>query len=129
MTEIKQGYKVLIIEDEESLRIILKDYLEMLGFKVIEVSDGELGIQKFAENPDIKIVFVDYGLPKIMGDEVIRRISQISKDVKFILVTGFVDIGDEVKNSLPAGVKFLRKPYTLAQIKDIVDEVLGGSGK
>ena len=123
MVEIGRGYKVLVIEDEEGLRTIMKDYLEMLGFTVIGVSDGELGIQKFAENPDIKIVFVDYGLPKIMGDEVIKQISQISKDVKFVLVTGFVDIGDEVKSSLPEGVKFLRKPYTLAQIKDIIGEV------
>ena len=53
----------------------------------------------------------------------IKQISQISKDVKFVLVTGFVDIGDEVKSSLPEGVKFLRKPYTLAQIKDIIGEV------
>ncbi|MFN3135188.1 MAG: PAS domain S-box protein, partial [Candidatus Kryptonium sp.] len=129
MVGIGHGYKVLVIEDEESLRVIMRDYLEMLGFTVIEVSDGELGIQKFVENPDIKIVFVDYGLPKVMGDEVIKRINQISKDVKFVLVTGFVDIGDEVRGSLPAGTKFLRKPYTLAQIKNIVNEVLEGKGE
>ncbi len=126
MEKISQGLKALIVEDEEILRVIMKDYLEMLGFEVIEVGDGELGIQKFMEDPNIKIVFVDYGLPKVMGDEVIRRISQISKDVKFVLVTGFVDVGDEVKRSLPTGVKFLRKPYTLAQIRDIVNEIFGG---
>ncbi|MEN3037804.1 MAG: PAS domain S-box protein [Candidatus Kryptonium sp.] len=124
MQKIGQGYKALIIEDEESLRIIMRDYLEILGFNVIEATDGVEGLKKFEENKDIKIVFADYGLPKIMGDELIRRISQISKDVKSVLVTGFVDVGDEVKKSLPSGTKFLRKPYNLAQIEEIVKEFL-----
>ncbi|CUS81987.1 PAS domain S-box-containing protein [Candidatus Kryptobacter tengchongensis] len=125
MQKIGQGYKVLVIEDEESLRVIMRDYLEILGFSVIEAEDGESGIQKFVENPDVKIVFVDYGLPKIMGDEVIRRISSISGDVKFVLVTGFVDISDKVKESLPFGVKFIKKPYNLAQVEEIVKGILG----
>jgi CheY-like chemotaxis protein len=123
MEKIGQGYKVLIVEDEESLRIIMRDYLQMLGFETLEAEDGESALEKFKENKDIKIAFVDYGLPKMMGDELIEKIYEISKEVKFVLVTGFVDV--EVKGKLPSGTKFLRKPYNLSQIEEIVKEALG----
>jgi len=123
MEKIGQGYKILIVEDEENLRIIMRDYLQMLGFEIIEAEDGETALEKFNENKDIKIAFIDYGLPKMMGDELIRKIYEISKDVKFVLVTGFVDV--EVRRELPSGTKFLRKPYNLSQIEEIVKEVLG----
>jgi PAS domain S-box-containing protein len=123
MEKIGQGHKVLIVEDEESLRIIMRDYLQMLGFETLEAEDGESALEKFKENKDIKIAFVDYGLPKMMGDELIEKIYEISKEVKFVLVTGFVDV--EVKGKLPSGTKFLRKPYNLSQIEEIVKEALG----
>ncbi len=123
MEKIGQGYKVLIVEDEESLRIIMRDYLQMLGFEILEAEDGECAFEKFKENKDIKIAFIDYGLPKMMGDELIEKIYEISKDVKFVLMTGFVDV--EVKGKLPSGTKFLRKPYNLSQIEEIVKELLG----
>jgi PAS domain S-box-containing protein len=123
MEKIGQGHKVLIVEDEESLRIIMRDYLQMLGFETLESEDGESALEKFKENKDIKIAFIDYGLPKMMGDELIEKIYEISKEVKFVLVTGFVDV--EVKGKLPSGTKFLRKPYNLSQIEEIVKEALG----
>ena len=123
MEKIGQGHKVLIVEDEESLRIIMRDYLQMLGFETLEAEDGESALEKFKENKDIKIAFIDYGLPKMMGDELIEKIYEISKEVKFVLVTGFVDV--EVKGKLPSGTKFLRKPYNLSQIEEIVKEALG----
>jgi PAS domain S-box-containing protein len=123
MEKIGQGHKVLIVEDEESLRIIMRDYLQMLGFETLEAEDGESALEKFKENKDIKIAFVDYGLPKMMGDELIEKIYEISKEVKLVLVTGFVDV--EVKGKLPSGTKFLRKPYNLSQIEEIVKEALG----
>jgi DNA-binding NtrC family response regulator len=123
MEKIGQGYKVLIVDDEESLRIIMRDYLQMLGFETLESEDGESALEKFKENKDIKIAFIDYGLPKMMGDELIEKIYEISKEVKFVLGTGFVDV--EVKGKLPSGTKFLRKPYNLSQIEEIVKEALG----
>jgi two-component system cell cycle sensor histidine kinase/response regulator CckA len=123
MEKIGQGHKVLIVDDEESLRIIMRDYLQMLGFETLEAEDGESALEKFKENKDIKIAFIDYGLPKMMGDELIEKIYEISKEVKFVLVTGFVDV--EVKGKLPSGTKFLRKPYNLSQIEEIVKEALG----
>ncbi len=123
MKKIGEGYKALIVEDEESLRVIMRDYLEMFGFSVIEAEDGETGLERFKENSDVKIVFVDYGLPKMMGDELIRRIYSISPSVKFVLVTGFVDI--ELRGSLPSEVKFIGKPYNLSQIEGVIKELIG----
>jgi PAS domain S-box-containing protein len=124
MKKIGDGFKALVVEDEESLRIVMRDYLEMLGFKVIEAEDGEEGLKKFKENPDIKIAFIDYGLPKMLGDELINRIHEISKDVKFVLITGFVDL--KIRHSLPEGTRFMKKPYNLSSVEEIVNELIGG---
>ena len=68
---------VLIIEDEEMLRDLLRTILESKGYAVISARDGKEGVQMFSENKDkVALVVCDLGLPKLSGEEVVSNIRQ-----------------------------------------------------
>lgn len=82
-------YKLLIVEDEESLRKVYADYLMSNDFEVIEAADGEQATQLLAENPDVDLVLLDILLPKKDGLKVLAEIRAEDKykDVKVYLAT------------------------------------------
>ena len=101
--------KILIIEDEDFLRDILKRYLEKEGYQVIEASSGEIGLSKFFEN-NFSLILLDVMLPGIQGWEVCKEIKKIS-DTPIIMLTALGDEDDEIKG-LELGVEdYIGKPF------------------
>lgn len=86
---MQKKYKILLVEDEESLRIIYSDYLTQEGFEVIEASDGQIALEKAYSIDDIDLVLLDVMLPKIDGLEVLNqlRINPKTKHLKVYLMT------------------------------------------
>jgi len=69
----KNRYKILLVEDENSIRLAYAEYLRMEGFEVEEASDGEIALKKAFEYP-FDLMLLDIMLPKIDGLEVLKRI-------------------------------------------------------
>lgn len=86
---MQKKYKILLVEDEESLRIIYSDYLTQEGFEVIEASDGQIALEKAYSIDDVDLVLLDVMLPKIDGLEVLSqlRINPKTKHLKVYLMT------------------------------------------
>ncbi len=101
--------KILIIEDEDFLRDILKRYLKKEGYQVVEANSGELGLTKFFEDT-FSLVLLDVMLPGIQGWEVCKKIKKIS-DTPIIMLTALGDEDDEVRG-LELGVEdYIGKPF------------------
>ncbi|MGL5571762.1 response regulator transcription factor [Cetobacterium sp.] len=101
--------KILIIEDEDFLRDILKRYLEKEGYEVVEAGSGEIGVKKFYED-NFSLILLDVMLPGIQGWEVCKEIKKIS-DTPIIMLTALSDEDDEVKG-LELGVEdYIGKPF------------------
>lgn len=101
--------KILIIEDEDFLRDILKRYLEKEGYDVIEASTGEAGLEKFYED-NYALVLLDVMLPGIQGWEVCKEIKKISNTPIFML-TARTEEEDEIRG-LELGVEdYIGKPF------------------
>ncbi len=116
---------ILLIEDEEPVIAMIQVMLETYGYTVLIARDGEEGVEKFKQNREkIDLVLTDLGLPKCEGDEVIRRITVVEPDTKIILVSGFID--PVIKTEMvKIGVRrFLQKPYTFADIIEMVRETI-----
>ena len=77
--------KILIIEDEQAIAELEKDYLEMNGFEITVCNDGKTG-QEVALNSDVDLIILDLMLPEVDGYEVCRRIRE-EKDVPIIMVS------------------------------------------
>lgn len=101
--------KILIIEDEDFLRDILKRYLKKEGYQVVEANSGELGLTKFFEDT-FSLILLDVMLPGIQGWEVCKKIKKIS-DTPIIMLTALGDEDDEVRG-LELGVEdYIGKPF------------------
>ncbi len=68
------AYKLLLVEDEASLRTVYAEYLKMQGFEVLEAEDGEQAMTMVANNPNIDLILLDILLPKKDGLKVLEEI-------------------------------------------------------
>lgn len=127
-TEIPVGTEnILVVEDEGSLRTLLRVVLEMRGYKVRTVSDGGEALEFLLGNPGtIDAVLLDLNLPRVSGAEVYTTIRRICPKAKVLVVSG--NISPEVRAELEKQGQrvFVSKPYRLhelgRQLRESLDE-------
>ncbi|MGD0037696.1 MAG: response regulator [Bacteroidota bacterium] len=116
---------VLIVEDEENLRDLLRMMLEESGINVLEAVDGMGAVEVFAAHKDeIGVVLTDLGLPRLGGWEAFLKMKEINPELKGILASGFFnpDVRTEI---IKSGAKdFVQKPYNSEQIVAIIRNLL-----
>jgi two-component system, cell cycle sensor histidine kinase and response regulator CckA len=108
---------VLVVEDDESLRELLKTMLEVNDFKVLTAFDGLDAVEVFTKNKDrIGIVLSDMGLPNLGGWDAFLRIKQINPEVKGILASGYFHpfVKEQIIES--GANNFIQKPYNTREI-------------
>ena len=74
-----EALKILVVDDEPRMRKLVKDFLTVKGFQVIEAEDGEQAIDIFFEEKDIALILLDVMMPKMDGWQVCREIRSHSK--------------------------------------------------
>jgi two-component system cell cycle response regulator DivK len=117
--------RILIVEDTEDNRRILRDLLTNAGFDVIEATDGERGVAAAKEErPDL--ILMDIQLPVIDGYEATRRIKadSASGKIPIIAVTSYALSGDEEKTRNAGCDGYIAKPFSPRQILAMVREFL-----
>jgi signal transduction histidine kinase/CheY-like chemotaxis protein len=117
---------VLVVDDEEVVRVMARAALEQLGFGVIEASNGREALERFAERRgDIDLVILDLTMPLMSGEETLRKLRALDPEVMVILSSGFneSDATRHFKGDRLAG--FLQKPYTLTRLNERVTAALG----
>ena len=107
--------KILVIDDEESIRNMLKMVLEADGYVVFTAEDGPHGLEVFKKHSP-EIVLLDVRMPGMDGVEVLRRIRAVEPDAEVIIVTGHGD--------MEMAVECLRKDASNFLTKPVSDEVL-----
>ncbi len=119
--------KVLIIEDDEAIRVGLKYYLEQEEFVVVEAIDGSDAISKIKDNLDISIVLLDINLPDISGFDLFKEIKKI-KDFPIIFLTAN-DLEVSIVMGLDMGADdYITKPFKARELVSRIKTVLRRSG-
>ncbi len=125
------GIKILVVDDEQGIRDIVKEYMLPEGFDVIEAVDGVDAINKFKNN-DISLIVLDVMLPKMDGWKVCREIRAISK-VPIILLTARGEEYDKLFGFELGIDDYMVKPFSprelLARIKAIILRSRGSQEK
>lgn len=102
--------KILIIDDNESLRYTLENVLDEAGFRTKSMEDGVAAINEFrTENYDV--VICDMKLPKMNGMEIMNEIKKIKPNVPFIFLTAFGDIKNAVEAMKKGAFDYVTKPF------------------
>ena len=118
--------KILVVEDTEDNRQILRDLLGMAGYDMIEANDGAEGVvQATAHRPDL--ILMDIQMPVMDGYEATRRIKANPelKPIPIIAVTSYALSGDEEKARAAGCDAYIAKPYSPRQMLAKVREILG----
>jgi two-component system, cell cycle response regulator DivK len=118
--------RILVIEDTEDNRRILRDMLTAAGYELIEAVDGEEGVAMAAEHrPDL--VLMDIQLPRIDGYEATRRIKADAalRHIPIIAVTSYALSGDEEKTRAAGCDGYVAKPFSPRQLLGKVRELIG----
>jgi PAS domain S-box-containing protein len=118
---------ILLAEDEEAVRKLMKLVLEEAGYKVIEAVDGQEAIEKFRENKDnISLLLLDVIMPKINGKGVYEEATKIKPDIKALFSSGYPADFIHKKGILEEGLNFISKPASphelLKRIREAIDK-------
>jgi len=128
VAKIKGGNEtVLVIEDEEMLRELLKAALTSKGYTVMTAGDGREGVALLERHRDtIALVISDMGLPQLQGSTVLKRARSLNPNVGLILASGYLE--PRVKSDLEKnGCRhFLQKPYVAEEVLRVVRKVIDG---
>jgi two-component system cell cycle response regulator DivK len=119
--------RILIVEDQEDNRAILRDLLSMAGYDLIEAVNGEDGV-KLAQSERPDLILMDIQLPVIDGYEATRRIRGNAelKSIPIIAVTSYALSGDEAKARAAGCDGYVTKPFSPRQLLAKVREYLPG---
>lgn len=105
--------KVLIVEDETSIRTIIKKYLKKFDITIIEAENGKQGLETFLNNKNnIDLVIMDVMMPEMDGIECTKEIRKIS-DVPIIMLTAKNQDEDEIEGLEVGANDFITKPFNL----------------
>ena len=107
--------KVLLVEDETSLAMILSDTLEAQGFEMRTAHDGEEGLRMFEEEkPDVLVA--DVMMPKMDGFEMVRHIRKTDDRTPVLFLTARSAVNDVVEGFELGGNDYLKKPFAIQEL-------------
>jgi two-component system, cell cycle sensor histidine kinase and response regulator CckA len=108
---------LLLVEDERAVRKASAEFLAMLGYKVLEAKDGvdALAVAKQYGGP-IHLLVTDVVMPNMSGGELAKRLGSISRDIKFLFVSGYAGKTVLDHHVMDLETNFLQKPYSLKQL-------------
>ena len=106
-----ENIKVLVVDDEERMRRLVKDFLTKKGFTVLEAGDGEEALDVFYGNTGIKLIILDVMMPKKDGWQVCREIRE-SSNVPIIMLTARGEESDELQGFDLGVDEYVTKPFS-----------------
>jgi signal transduction histidine kinase/ActR/RegA family two-component response regulator len=117
---------VLLVEDEESVRQLVRETLELRGYNVLEAENGEAALQIVTHHAEpIHMLITDVVMPGMSGRELSARLCATHPQTKVLYLSGYTEDAIVHEGVLEAGTAFLQKPFTLQMLSRKVREVLG----
>lgn len=115
--------KILVVDDEARMRKLVKDFLSVKGFSVVEASNGEEAVDIFFEQKDIVLIILDVMMPKMDGWETCKTIRKYSQ-VPIIMLTARSEERDELQGFDLGVDEYISKPFSPKILVARVDAIL-----
>lgn len=112
---MEQQLRVLVVDDEQPVRLLLARILEGGGYQVTQAADGEEALEKIAEG-EVDVLMLDMMMPKMTGTEVLRRLSADRLDICVLMVTAVVDVTAAVETMKLGALDYITKPFEQADV-------------
>lgn len=116
---------ILLVEDEESVRELVRDTLQAKGYNVLEADHGRAGIAAASKyNGKIDLVITDVVMPGMGGYEMVQNLVTSRPDLKVLYLSGYTEDAIVNEGTAQSGTAFLQKPFTLQNLSRKVREML-----
>ncbi|HWF87153.1 MAG TPA: response regulator [Vicinamibacterales bacterium] len=127
----KQGVQpvVLVVDDEQPIRLAARRILEANGYKVLEAENGARALDLLTDDVAVDLLMADLEMPELTGEEMARRLRAQRHDLKVLYVSGYVDRLLDERPVLWEGEAFLEKPFTFEGLSEAVSLLLFGTLK
>jgi CheY-like chemotaxis protein len=113
--EVNPDGKILIVEDSELIRLTTVDMVSELGFAFAEAGNAPEALDALKNDPDIRILLTDLGLPGMTGAQLVREARKLRPDLVVIAASGY---SEETDGERIEGATYLQKPFTLEQLRE-----------
>lgn len=107
--------KILVVDDEASLRLLLSNELSRMGYAVEAVADGETALNRLRDE-FFHVVLLDIVMPRVSGIDVLRTIKQDSIPSEVIILTGNATLESAIESMKLGAFEYVRKPYSLNEL-------------
>lgn len=120
---MKDKRKILVVDDQESMRALLQDMLEVIGYEVTLAEGGEQALQILQEE-DFHLVLSDLNMPGMDGTALLRAIKSSMPDLPVVIITGYGTFHTEKRVMKEGADGYISKPCTLGKIDKTLAAIL-----
>jgi len=123
--ESSAGGTILLVDDEASIRHLIDEILDEIGYTVIGAADGAAGVKVLQSGARIDLLITDVGLPNGMNGRQVADIARLLRpDLKVLFITGYAEHAALGDKHLEPGVELLTKPFSLHQLMTKVADMM-----
>ena len=124
------GESILVVDDEDRMRKLIKDFLTNKGYHILEAEDGEKALEIYQQNQSkIMLILLDVMMPKLDGWSVLRQIRQSNKELPIIMLTARGEEQDELFGFELGVDEYISKPFSPKILVARVEAILKRAGK
>lgn len=105
--------KLMVVDDDPEVRVIVAEFLEDFGYDVLQASNGADALALLASTPDLRMIITDIRMPDMSGIELAKAATQRHEDLKIILISGYF-VSQQIEH------RFLRKPFRMRELESAV---------
>lgn len=116
--------RLLYIDDEDALRVLVKSQLEGEGFQVETADDGDTGIELLGKH-SYDVILLDMRMPRVNGIEVLKYLRERKSSSRVIMLTAVDDLSVAIEAVKNGANDYLTKPYELGVLLNSIQRVLG----
>ncbi len=121
------GETVLVVDDEPTVRMLVTEILEDLGYMAIEAADGAAGLQVLRSNARIDLLVTDVGLPGGMNGRQVADAARVTRpSLKVLFITGYAENAVLSHGHLEPGMHVLTKPFAIEALANRIKELIAG---
>jgi len=118
-----QTLKILVVDDDESIRISFKQALAKDGHQATVIENGNLALEHVKKN-QFDLAFVDLKMPGIDGMEVFKQIRNVSPKTDVVIITGFGTVETAVEAMKYGAYDYIQKPFAVETIRQVINKIL-----
>ncbi|PTU75775.1 hybrid sensor histidine kinase/response regulator [Pseudomonas mangrovi] len=122
-----KGQPILLVEDDDSVRLINQELLQELGYQVVVARDGEEALDYFRRLEDIELLVTDVGLPGMNGRQLAEVVQQLKPQLPVLFLTGYAEGAMSRADFLGPNMQLLTKPFALDVLATRVADMLGAT--